>query len=42
MESTGNHWIKTYSAFEACGIPIKLANPFKTKIISRTTPRLTR
>ena len=33
-ESTGNHWIKTFDAFEGAGIPIKLANPFKLKVIS--------
>ena len=32
-ESTGNHWLKTFDAFESAGIPMKLANPFKLKII---------
>ena len=27
-------WLKTFRAFEECGIPIKLANTFKMKIIS--------
>ena len=33
-ESTGNLWLKTFRAFESAGIPIKLANTFKLKIIS--------
>ena len=33
-ESTGNYWLKTFDAFQRTGIPIKLANPFKLKIIS--------
>ena len=33
-ESTGNYWLKTFDAFQRAGIPIKLANPFKLKIIS--------
>lgn len=36
IESTGNHWLKTYEVFESCGIPIQLANPRKMKIISNT------
>ena len=35
-ESTGNMWLKTFEAFEGCGIPIKLANTYKMKIISDT------
>ena len=33
-ESTGSHWIKTADAFEKAGIPLKLANPLKTKAIA--------
>ena len=33
-ESTGNHWIKTYEAFEDRGIPIGLANPMKVRAIA--------
>lgn len=33
-ESTGNLWLKTYEAFERNGIPVKLANPIKTKAIA--------
>ena len=33
-ESTGNHWIKTADALEKVGIPLELANPFKTKAIA--------
>ena len=33
-ESTGNMWLKTYEAFESAGIPIKLANTYKMRIIS--------
>ena len=29
-------WLKTFEAFEGCGIPIKLANTYKMKIISDT------
>ena len=35
-ESTGNMWLKTFEAFEECGIPVKLANTYKMKIISDT------
>ena len=35
-ESTGNMWLKTFEASEGCGIPIKLANTYKMKIISDT------
>ena len=35
-ESTGNMWLKTFEAFEECGMPIKLANTYKMKIISDT------
>ena len=35
-ESTGNMWLKTFEAFEGCGIPINLANTYKMKIISDT------
>ena len=35
-ESTANMWLKTFEAFEGCGIPIKLANTYKMKIISDT------
>ncbi len=33
-ESTGNMWLKTYEAFESAGIPIKLANTHRMRIIS--------
>lgn len=33
-ESTGNMWLKTYEEFEKGGIPIKLANPLKTRAIA--------
>lgn len=33
-ESTGNMWIKTFESFEKNGIPIKLANPLKTRAIA--------
>ena len=33
-ESTGSHWVKTADAFEKAGIPLKLANPLKTKAIA--------
>ena len=35
-ESTGNMWLKTFEAFEECGVPVKLANTYKMKIISDT------
>ena len=35
-ETTGNMWLKTFEAFEEYGIPIKLANTYKMKIISDT------
>ena len=35
-ESTANMWLKTFEAFEESGIPIKLANTYKMKIISDT------
>ena len=35
-ESTGNMWLKTFEAFEWCGMPIKLANTHKMKMISDT------
>jgi transposase len=34
VESTGNMWLKTYEAFESCGIKMKLANPIKTRAIA--------
>lgn len=34
LESTGNLWLKTYEAFERNGIQVKLANPFKTRVIA--------
>lgn len=34
VESTGNMWLKTYEAFESCGIKMKLANPVKTRAIA--------
>lgn len=33
-ESTGNMWLKTYGAFEEHGIPVVLANPFRTRAIA--------
>jgi len=33
-ESTGNMWIKTFESFEKNDIPIKLANPLKTRAIA--------
>lgn len=36
-ESTGNMWIKTHEAFEGHGIPVKLANPLKTRAIAEAT-----
>ena len=35
-ESTANMWLKTFEAFEESGIPIKLANTYRMKIISDT------
>ena len=35
-ETTGNMWLKTFEAFEEHGIPIKLANTYKMRIISDT------
>ena len=35
-ESTANMWLKTFEAFEESGVPIKLANTYKMKIISDT------
>ena len=35
-ESTANMWLKTFEAFEEFGIPIKLANTYRMKIISDT------
>ena len=35
-ETTGNMWLKTFAAFEEYGIPIKLANTYKMRIISDT------
>ena len=34
VESTGNMWMKKYEAFEEAGIEVKLANPFKTRVIA--------
>ena len=34
VESTGSVWVKTYEAFEACGVEVKLANPVKTRAIA--------
>ena len=36
-ESTGNMWIKTFESFEKNNIPIKLANPLKTRVIAETS-----
>lgn len=36
-ESTGNLWIKTHDSFEKHGIPVKLANPLKTRAIAEAT-----
>lgn len=33
-ESTGNMWLKTYESLERHGIPVKLANPIKTRAIA--------
>ena len=32
FESTGNMWLKTMYALEACGIPYKMANPVRLKM----------
>jgi transposase len=34
MESTGNYWILLYDMLDKSGIPVRLANPLKTKPIS--------
>jgi len=34
LESTGNLWHKTYEVLESNGIPVKLANPLKTRAIA--------
>ena len=34
LESTGNLWLKTYEVLESKGIPVKLANPLKTRAIA--------
>ena len=34
LESTGNLWLKTYEVLEGNGIPVKLANPLKTRAIA--------
>jgi len=34
VESTGSVWMKTYEAFEANGVMVKLANPVKTRAIA--------
>lgn len=34
MESTSNVWVKVYDVLEEHGIPVKLANPMKTKAIA--------
>ena len=34
LESTGNLWLKTYEVLESRGIPVKLANPLKTRAIA--------
>jgi len=34
LESTGNLWLKTYEVLEEHGIPVKLANPVKTRAIA--------
>ena len=36
-ESTGNMWIKTFESFEKNNIPIKLANPLKTRAIAEAS-----
>ena len=38
-ETTGNMWLKTFEAFESQNIPIKLANTFQMKIISKTSAK---
>lgn len=35
-ETTANLWVTTYGAFEAAGIPIRLANTFKMAVIAKT------
>jgi transposase len=34
VESTGNLWLKTYEVLEDNGVPVKLANPLKTRAIA--------
>ena len=34
VESTGNLWLKTYEVLEGNGVPVKLANPLKTRAIA--------
>ena len=38
-ETTGNMWRKTYDAFDAAGIEIKLANTFHMAIIAKTAKK---
>ena len=35
LESTGNLWLKTYETLEPHGVPVKLANPLKTRAIAQ-------
>ncbi len=41
-ETTGNMWNKTFDAFEAAGIDIKLANTYKMALIARTAKKTDR
>jgi len=44
LESTGNLWLKSHEILEAHGVPVKLANPLKTRAIAEAcikTDRLT-
>lgn len=36
IESTGNLWIRLYTALEESGIEVKLANPYKTRVIAES------
>jgi len=36
VESTASMWVKTYEAFEAKGIGVRLSNPVKTRVIAES------
>jgi transposase len=36
MESTNTLWIKLYDVLEEEGIPVVLANPYKTRVIAES------